>query len=119
MTFPQTVLGRNRTCRAWARMVEPVPMAMSWPRGVAEAGGAAWPAFPKVAATTPPPKPLRPRRLVLQTAVTRGTALQDHALGFEEGEQPLAYAFTPDSGLLEPAERHAEVTAERVVANRP
>src|SRR5581483_10975908 len=58
-------------------------------------------------------------RLVRQGGVAGGATFQDHALGFEEGEQPFAYAFAADPGLLEPAERHAEVTAERVVADRP
>jgi hypothetical protein len=44
-------------------------------------------------------------------------AFQDHRLGLEEREQALGAAFAADPGLLEPAERDAEVRAEGVVAD--
>ena len=45
-------------------------------------------------------------------------ALEDHGLGFEEGEQSPSSAFPADAGLLEPAERYAKVGTERVVSYR-
>jgi hypothetical protein len=42
-------------------------------------------------------------------------ALEDDELGLQEGQQSLAAAFPADAGLLEAAERDAEVGAERVV----
>ena len=60
------------------------------------------------------------QRWLLGWALVSGwAALKDHSLGFEEGEQALAPAFAPDPGLLESAERHAEVGAEGVVADGP
>src|ERR1700730_15846428 len=56
------------------------------------------------------------RLLLRWVLVSCRAALEDHGLGFEEGEQSLASAFPPDPGLLEAAERYAEVGAKRVVA---
>ena len=51
-------------------------------------------------------------------AVCGGPTLQDDGLRLQEGVQPLGAALAADAGLLEAAERDAEVGAERVVADR-
>jgi hypothetical protein len=47
--------------------------------------------------------------------VARGAALEDHGLGLQEGQQTFTAALTADAGLLEPAERDAEVGAQRTL----
>src|SRR6476646_3897749 len=53
----------------------------------------------------------------IATSVCLGTAFEDHGLGLEEGQQTFLATLTTDTRLLEPAERRAEVGAERVVAD--
>ena len=64
---------------------------------------------------------LAPRRATgaaeLLAAVRVGAAFEDHGLGLEERQQTFLAALATDPRLLEPAERHAEVGAERVVAD--
>src|ERR1700684_820993 len=61
---------------------------------------------------------LRPvRSLKLGVFVPGWPAFEDHGLGLQERQQSLASALASDAGLLEPAERDAEVGAERVVAD--
>src|SRR5258705_3533984 len=47
-----------------------------------------------------------------------GLPFEDHGLGLQEWQQALLPAFATDAGLLEPAEGHAEVRPEGVVADR-
>src|ERR1700728_2413427 len=47
--------------------------------------------------------------------VARRLALEDHELDLEERRQALVHALAADTGLLEPAEAHAEVGPHRVV----
>src|SRR5436190_3140038 len=54
----------------------------------------------------------------LGVLVARGVALEDDELGLQEVRQPLVDALAADAGLLEAAERDAEVGAERVVPDR-
>jgi hypothetical protein len=80
--------------------------------------------------TKPSPSYQNPLRPAVQAATARilpgwhrvlvsgRTALKDHGLGLFEREQPLASAFAADAGLLEPAERNAEVGAEGVARRR-
>ena len=51
--------------------------------------------------------------------VAGGRLVEDDGLGLEEGHEPFLAALAADARLLEPAERDAEVGAERVVPTVP
>ena len=56
-------------------------------------------------------------RLDVVTKHWLDASFEDHGLGLEERQQAFLAAFAADARLLEPAERHAEVGAEGVVAD--